>query len=171
MAPVTSVEWLDEREQGAWRALQFMQMRLSARLARDLAADTGLSYPDYLVLVALTDRPDGRMRAFELGEQLGWEQSRVSHHVGRMAHRGLATREANDSDRRGADIVVTPQGRAAIEAAAPCHVAAVRRAFLDHVTPEQLDAIAAAATAVLDALERPPADGPAAGTRQRRPVS
>jgi DNA-binding MarR family transcriptional regulator len=156
MADVTSVEaraWLDDREQQAWRALQFMHMRLNARLARDLAAETGLSYPDYVVLVALTDRPDGRMRAFELGEQLGWEQSRVSHHLGRMARRGLVTREANGSDRRGADICVTPHGRDTIAAAAPGHVAAVRRAFLDHVTPAELDAIASAATKVLAALD------------------
>jgi DNA-binding MarR family transcriptional regulator len=156
MADVTSVEaqeWLDDREQQAWRALQFMQMRLNARLARDLAAESGLSYPDYVVLVALTERPDGRMRAFEPGDQLGWEQSRVSHHLGRMARRGLVTREANDSDRRGADICVTPHGRETIAAAAPGHVAAVRRAFLDHVTPAELDAIASAATKVLAALD------------------
>ena len=66
-----------------------MQMRLEGELARQLAADSGLSYPDYLVLVALTDRPDGRMRLFELAGVLGWEKSRLSHHVARMATRGL----------------------------------------------------------------------------------
>ena len=60
------VRWLDPAEERAWRALQFMQMRLEGALARQLVADSGLSYPDYLVLVALTDRPDGRMRLFEL---------------------------------------------------------------------------------------------------------
>ena len=63
----TTCEWLNEREERAWRALQFMQMRLEGELARQLAADSGLSYPDYVVLVALTDQPDGRMRLFELG--------------------------------------------------------------------------------------------------------
>ena len=47
------MQWLSEREERAWRALQFMQMRLEGALARQLAADSGLSYPDYLVLVAL----------------------------------------------------------------------------------------------------------------------
>ena len=64
---VDDVRWLNEREERAWRALQFMQMRLEGELARQLAADSGLSYPDYLVLVALTDRPDGRMRAVRAG--------------------------------------------------------------------------------------------------------
>ena len=102
------VRWLNEREERAWRALQFMQMRLEGELARQLAADSGLSYPDYLVLVALTDRPDGRMRLFELGRTCsGWEKSRLSHHVARMADRGLVTKEKCDSDRRGAFVVVT----------------------------------------------------------------
>ena len=82
------VRWLNEREERAWRSLQFMQLRLEGELARQLAADSGLSYPDYLVLVALTDRRDGRMRLFELASVLGWEKSRLSHHVGRMADRG-----------------------------------------------------------------------------------
>ncbi len=61
---MSEARWLDEREERAWRALQFMQLRLTDLLARDLAATSHLSYPDYLVLVALTDRADGRMRLF-----------------------------------------------------------------------------------------------------------
>ena len=123
----TSVRWLNDREQRSWRALQTMQMRLEGELARQLAADSGMSYPDYVVLVALTDRVDGRLRSFELADVLGWERSRLSHHVGRMAGRGLVAKEPCNSDRRGAYVVVTDEGRDAIEAAAPGHVEAVRQ--------------------------------------------
>jgi DNA-binding MarR family transcriptional regulator len=150
-----NVRWLDERELRAWRSLQFMQMRLEGELARQLAADSGLSYPDYLVLVALTDRPDGRMRLFELAEALGWEKSRVSHQVARMAERRLVAKEKCDSDRRGAFVVVTAVGRREIEAAAPGHVAAVRRLFVDRLTADQLDAVGDAAEIVLAALGEP----------------
>lgn len=149
------LRWLNEREERAWRALQFMQMRVEGELARQLAADSGLSYPDYLVLVALTDRPDGRMRLFELAAVLGWEKSRLSHQVGRMVERGLVKKETCDSDRRGAYVVVTNRGRREIEAAAPGHVAAVRRLFVDRLTPEQLDAIGDVAELVLAALDEP----------------
>ena len=141
--------WLTEREERAWRALQFMQLRLEGELARQLVAESGLSYPNYLVLVALTDSPRGRMRLFELGNVLGWEKSRLSHHISRMVDRGLVTKEACESDRRGAYVVVTKLGRKEIEAAAPGHVATVRRLFIDQLTPDQLDAIAVAADAVL----------------------
>ena len=147
------VQWLDEREERAWRALQFMQMRLEGELARQLATAAGLSYPDYLVLVALTDRPDGRMRLFELGDVLGWEKSRLSHHVSRMAGRELVQKERCGDDRRGAYVAVTQKGRKEIERAAPGHVATVRRLFVDRLTPEQLDVIGDAAEAVLAGFE------------------
>ncbi len=152
---MNDVRWLEEREERAWRSLQFMQMRLEGELARQLAADSGLSYPDYLVLVALTDRPDGRMRLFELTGVLGWEKSRLSHQVSRMADRGLVKKEKCNSDRRGAYVIVTRQGGRVIEAAAPGHVAAVRRLFVDRLTAAQLDVIGAAAETVLAALDEP----------------
>lgn len=145
--------WLNEREEQAWRSLQFMHMRLDGELAHQLTADSGLSYPDYQVLVALTDRPDGRMRLFELSAELSWEKSRLSHHVGRMASRGLVEKEKCDSDRRGAFVVVTSRGRREIAAAAPGHVAAVRRLFVDRLTPSQLDAVGEAADIVLAAFD------------------
>ena len=146
------VAWLDEREERAWRALQLMQMRLTAELARQLAAESRLSYQDYLVLVALTDAPDGRLRLFQLAAELGWEKSRLSHHVARMAGRGLVTKERCGDDRRGSFVVATGAGREELAAAAPGHVAAVRRLFLDRLTPAQLDALGRAAEAVLEAL-------------------
>jgi DNA-binding MarR family transcriptional regulator len=145
------VRWLTEQEERAWRTLQLMQLRLEGELARQLAADSGLSYPDYLVLAALTARED-RMRVFELASVLGWEKSRLSHHLGRMVDRGLVAKEPCPDDRRGSFIVVTPQGRREIEAAAPGHVEAVRRLFIDQLDPAQLDAVGDVAETVLAAL-------------------
>ena len=147
------VRWLDEREERAWRALQFMAMRLDARLASELAAVCDLSYSDYTVLVALTDRPDGRMRPFELAATLGWEKSRVSHQIARMVDRGLVTKDKCGDDRRGAFVVATDRGLAAIKEAAPHHVATVRRLFVDPLTPDELDALGRAAQKILDAME------------------
>jgi DNA-binding MarR family transcriptional regulator len=150
------VRWLDEDEAAAWRGLQAMQAQLNARLARQLALDSDLSYQDYAVLVALTDQPDGRLRAFELGGALGWEKSRVSHHVSRMVARGLVTRRKCPSDQRGAFVVVTDGGRAAIEAAAPGHVAAVRHYVIDRLTDAQLAALRSIADTVIEALAAAP---------------
>jgi DNA-binding MarR family transcriptional regulator len=146
--------WLDPREAAAWRALQAMQLRVNGELSRDLTAGSRLSYQDYVVLVVLTDSPDGRVRQFELADVLGWERSRLSHHLARMAARGLVSKERCAADRRGAFVVVTEEGRREIEAAAPGHVAAVRRCFIDVLSPGQLDAVRDVAEAVLSAFER-----------------
>ncbi len=152
--------WLDEGEAAAWRGVMRMQAHLTSELGRRLAVDSTLSYSDYEVLVALTDEPDGRLRLFGLAEGLGWEQSRLSHHVARMAARDLVTKEPCEEDRRGSFVAVTDDGRAAIAQAAPGHVTAVRELFIDRVTPAQLKAVTEVAAAVLAASEaqRLPAD-------------
>lgn len=149
---MTDIEWLDDREARAWRGLQLMHHQVDGELARRLASESDLSYPDYVVLVVLTDQPDGRIRLFELGRELAWEKSRLSHHVSRMVQRGLVTKERCPTDRRGAFVVITDQGRSEIEAAAPGHLAAVRELFIDLLDDRQLDTLAEVADTVLGAM-------------------
>jgi DNA-binding MarR family transcriptional regulator len=152
MAVMGDTRWLDAREARAWRRFITMQVQLRARMARQLQRDSGLSEADYEVLVQLSEAPDGRQRVFELGRATQWEKSRLSHHLTRMAQRGLVARETCPTDFRGAFVVLTDAGRAAIEAAAPQHVEHVRRWFIDALTPEQLEALADMSEAVLDRL-------------------
>ena len=144
--------WLTDDEARAWRGFERMRVELSARLDRSLLHDSGLSGPDYEVLVHLSETPGGRLRAFELGAQMQWEKSRLSHHLSRMERRGLVRREHCPTDARGLFVALTDHGRAAIEEAAPQHVEQVRQHFIDVLTPEQLEAMAGIAGAVLDAL-------------------
>lgn len=144
--------WLDGSEQAAWRSVVRMHSHLIADLARRLATESNLSYQDYEVLVALTEQPTGRTRSFLLAEELAWEKSRLSHHVTRMAARGLVAKEPCAEDRRGSFVAITDEGRAAIAAAAPGHVAAVRELFVDRLTPTQLATVARVADTVLAGL-------------------
>jgi DNA-binding MarR family transcriptional regulator len=148
---VKTTPWLNDSQLRAWKNLSLMQLQLSAQLSRELAAE-GLSYQDYLVLASLSDQPDGRRRVVELGAELGWEKSRISHHITRMCERGLVEKERCPTDQRGSFVVLTDDGRRAVAAAAPGHVAAVRRLFLDLITPEQLGVINAVAATVLENL-------------------
>jgi DNA-binding MarR family transcriptional regulator len=129
MTPTTP--WLSEQEQQLWRSWLALGSALPAVLHRELQADAGLSLPDFDVLVQLTESDGGRLRVSELARSLGWERSRLSHHVARMERRELVTREDCVDDGRGAFVVLAPAGRAAIEQAAPHHVRTVRRVFLD----------------------------------------
>ncbi len=153
LGTMNSPRWLDADEQRAWRAYLRMQGRLTARLNRQLQADSGLSLADYEVLVHLTDREEGRLRPFELQRDLQWEQSRLSHHLTRMQRRGLVRREECADDGRGAYVVITEEGRRAITAAAPGHVETVRHLFFDGLTREQVAALERLAADVLGRLD------------------
>jgi DNA-binding MarR family transcriptional regulator len=155
----SDVRWLTAEEERVWRRWLTLNARLSATLQRELQDDAGLSMPDFEVLVHLTDSPEGRMRVTDLARLLRWERSRVSHHVTRMESRRLVQRVECAEDGRGAFIVITPQGRAGIEQAAPGHVNTVRRLVFDALSPEEVDAfgtIIEKALAQLDNPARPP---------------
>ena len=145
---VTSTNWLSPEEARAWRALQNLNMPLAAALNRQLSRDSNLSNADYAVLVQLSEADGQRLRARDMVQAIGWEKSRLSHHIRRMETRELVAREECLTDGRGAFITLTPTGRAAIEQAAPGHVAAVRSYFIDLLTPEQLETFAVIAETV-----------------------
>jgi DNA-binding MarR family transcriptional regulator len=149
----SDVQWLTAQEQRVWRRWLTLNARLSAALHKELQDDAGLSMPDFEVLVHLTDSPEGRIRVTDLARLLQWERSRVSHHVTRMERRRLVQRVECAEDGRGAFIVITPQGRAAIEQAAPGHVKAVRRIVFDALSPEDLDAFATVIEKALTQLD------------------
>jgi len=163
----SDVRWLTAEEERLWRRWLTLNARLAATLHRELQDDAGLSMPDFEVLVHLTDSPEGRVRVTDLARLLQWERSRVSHHVTRMERRRLVQRVECAEDGRGAFIVITPQGRAAIEQAAPDHVTTVRRLVFDALSPEEVDALAAIidkALAQLDNQAGPPPNAESALT-------
>ena len=138
----TEPDWLNPREDRAWRAFMHARHQLNAFLNQHLLQDSGLSDADYEILAVLSGHPTGQMAEQELGALVQWEKSRLSHQVRRMQERGLVVREANPADGRSAMICLLPAGRRAIEDAAPQHVRNVRRHFIDLFTPAELDTFA-----------------------------
>jgi DNA-binding MarR family transcriptional regulator len=121
-----------------------VQMRLNYEMNRQLQSDSGLSLADYHVLNALTDAPDGRLQVSDLAALIGWERSRASHQLRRLCERGLAERIRSEDDGRATDATLTKAGREAMAAAAPAHVALVRRMFIDPIPDELLPSLTAA---------------------------
>ncbi len=150
------MRWLTPEEQRAWRGFVRLHERLGGRLGRRLQSESNVSAADFAVLVHLTDSPEGRQRYQDLARALEWEKSRMSHHIARMAGRGMVVREECAEDGRGAYVVITDVGRAAIEAAAPRHVEAVRELFMDHVTPAELRVLAEISERVIGKLDEDP---------------
>ena len=129
--PAPAGGWLDEDQQRAWLAYVRVQLRLAYELNRQLLADSDMSLPDYDVLTALSVAEGGRMQITVLAAQIGWERSRVSHHVRRMSARGLVTCGLSATDRRVTEVTLTARGWQAQEEAAPGHVELVRRLFFE----------------------------------------
>ncbi|MGC9669122.1 MarR family winged helix-turn-helix transcriptional regulator [Planosporangium sp. 12N6] len=154
---MTGPRWLDEREHRAWRDFHVMRRRLESVVNRQLLHDAGLSAADYELLVPLSEAPGQRLRARDLGREVDWEKSRLSHHIGRMERRGLIERRECPTDARGAFIHLTEKGRLAVETVAPGHVETVRRYFIDLLTPAELDTL----TSIADRVIRRVAEGTA----------
>lgn len=139
---------MDADQQRAWLAYIRVQLRLAYEMNRELLADSGLSLPDYDVLTALSVADDGRMPITVLAAQIGWERSRVSHHVRRMAKRGLVTCDLSAADKRVTEVTLTPTGWQVHRDAAPGHVDLVRRLFFDGLPEALLEPLSAALEAM-----------------------
>ncbi|KAA9395383.1 MarR family transcriptional regulator [Kocuria coralli] len=133
--------WLSDAEQQTWRHFLFGSRALIRGIDRQLTRDSNLSAAEYEVLVPLSESEAGMMRSRDLLNFLGWERSRLSHLLTRMDRRGLISRHPCPGDARGLDVRVTEEGRQAIEAAAPAHLAMVRAVLMDELTDQEAAAI------------------------------
>jgi DNA-binding MarR family transcriptional regulator len=146
--------WLDEREAHLWRAWLRVAHELPRALEEEINQGSGLSAADYAVLIPLSESADGVLRPRDIGREIWWDRSRLSHQLTRMEKRGLVAREECAEDGRGALVRMTPAGRAAIEGAAPDHVEATRRYFFDHLSSRDIDVLSRVFDRVLVNLDR-----------------
>lgn len=147
-------DWLTDTEQATWRGILRMHANLMTAMARGLEADSDMSMADYEVLAMLSEAPDAELHTRDLRFELQWEKSRLAHHVRQLEERGLVECDTSVEDGHAPMISLTETGRAAIDAAAPAHVARVRELFFDVLTPEQVRVLGDAAAAVLENVGR-----------------
>ena len=145
---------MSEDEQCTWRAFLTAMRLLTDQLDRELQHDANIPHTYYEILVALSEAPGRRLRMNQLAEVCQSSRSRLSHAVNRLEEAGWVRREACPTDKRGALAVMTDDGFAAIEAAAPGHVEGVRRHVFDVLTPEQVRQLGEISVAIRDGLLR-----------------
>lgn len=115
--------------------------RLMVELNRQLQADSDMSLPEYRILVMLSEAPGGSLRMSDLADGVLSSRSRLTHQIRRMEDQGMVRRTSCEEDGRGVRAHLTEEGMRRLRAAAPGHVAAVRRTFVDLLSPEELTAI------------------------------
>lgn len=133
-------ELLSPREVELWHAIKVIgQMALSV-VGLKIEAQTSLSGADFGVLSRLEDLGNGEMSQRGLSQSLGWEKSRLSHHLKRMEKRGLIKRYPA-SFSTGVSVMIEPAGKEAIALARPIHAAIVRKYVLQHVNADEKSAL------------------------------
>jgi DNA-binding MarR family transcriptional regulator len=129
--------WLTEEQQGSWRHYLEGTARFVEALGAVHDRTLELTLGEYSLLVQLSEAPERTMRMSTLADGLVLSRSRLTHTVARMEARGLVERRAAEGDRRGVNCTMTDAGFAVLAAAAPGHVAAVRRIMVDALEPEE----------------------------------
>jgi DNA-binding MarR family transcriptional regulator len=149
---MTEPRWLDARQQRAWRSFLTASRLLHAQLDRELQHDSGMPHTYYEILVRLSEAPGRVLRMSELADASESSRSRLSHAVTRLEEAGWVIRESCPTDRRGAFARLTDEGFTALVAAAPSHVASVRRLLIDRLTDEQLEQLRVISDTILGGL-------------------
>src|SRR5699024_1519736 len=131
-------KWLSAAEQRAWRAFLTGSAWLQEALNNDLEEENDLSMNEYEILVRLSEAPEQRARMSVLAEHLGHSRYRLTHTIASRQRQGGVERAPYAEDGRGVEAVLTDRGYETLVAAAPSHVASVRRHLVDVLTPEQM---------------------------------
>lgn len=130
--------WLTEDELAAWLRLVGVVERLPGVLETQLRRDSGLTHYEYFVLAMLSEAEERTLRMRWLADRTNATLPRLSHVVRRLEERGLVERFPCPEDGRATNARLTDAGWDLVVAAAPGHVANVRRHVIDVLTPEQL---------------------------------
>jgi DNA-binding MarR family transcriptional regulator len=130
---------LSPQEFRVWHAFKLMGEDVMERVGRDITEATGLSGPDFGVLSRVVDMGKGEMRQQRLAESMGWDKSRLSHHLTRMQRRHLIDRV--EAEKRVVLVVITKVGRAKLDAARPVHAESIRRNLLSRLSAQQIEMI------------------------------
>lgn len=142
--------WLDRGQMAAWVRFVAVLELLPGVLDSQLRHDSGVTHFEYFVMAVLSETPGGTMRMAELAGATNATLSRLSHVVARLEERGLVERSPSPDNGRVTNARLTEGGREQMRAAAPGHVATVRRHVIDVLTPEQVTQL----TAISDAMLR-----------------
>jgi len=143
--------WLSPDEQRAWRAYLRASRLIEEALDRDLQSH-GVQLTEYEIISMLSEAPGRRLRMSTLADLVVQSRSRLTHTATRLERRGWVVRESCLDDKRGVELVLTPDGWGAVQEMARIHVASVRRSVLDPVPPELFVALGQAMDHVRAAL-------------------
>lgn len=123
----------------AWELYFTTTARLTERIEAALKCQSGLSMPEYSVLL-MTDRAgEAGIRPSVLAHEVVFSRSRLTHTMKRLESRNLISRRPCQGDGRGGLVFLTDAGKRLFDEAAIVQRDVIRRLFLNEITPEEID--------------------------------
>ncbi len=123
----------------AWELYFTTTARLTERIEVALKCQSGLSMPEYSVLL-MTDRAgEAGIRPSVLAHKVVFSRSRLTHTMKRLESRDLISRRPCQGDGRGGLVFLTDAGKRLFDEAAIVQRDVIRRLFLNEITPEEID--------------------------------
>jgi DNA-binding MarR family transcriptional regulator len=154
-AEVDEPRWLTEEQQGAWRRLAAVMLKLPTELDRQLQRDADMTHFEYWVVAMLSEAPGHRLQLKDLAGQSNSSPSRLSHVLRRLEERGWVVREPNPNDARASDALLTEAGWNQVAASAPGHVEAVQQLIFDGLTAKDVEDLARVCERIVARLDAP----------------
>ena len=129
---------LTAREERAWRSFIRLIVQLPREIDEDMLRRNGLSLTRYVVLMQLSEAPEGSRRMGDLANAVAISPSRMTRIIQSMVGEGLVTRQVDPGDARASRAVLADAGFALLQEAWPAHLAAVRSLVFDRIDADDL---------------------------------
>ena len=126
---------IDEPHLAAWRSLLNAHATMTARIEEALA-EAGL--PPLAWYDVLWPLYDGPLRMRDLaGRVVTISRSGLTRLVDRIEAAGLLERRAAEGDRRGTEVVITPEGKKLLRRMWPVYAGVLRECFVDALSESE----------------------------------
>ena len=126
----------------AWRSYLQSHASILRVLDADLAADHGLTTRDYEVLLYLSQAEDRRLPMSALAERTMLTRSGITRLIDGLVASGLIERVSCPNDARVSYAHLTDTGYEKLRQAGCSHVTSIRKMFLEHFSPEEVELLA-----------------------------
>ena len=123
----------------AWELYFTTTARLTERIEAALKCQSGLSMPEYSVLLVTDRAGEAGIRPSVLAHKVVFSRSRLTHTMKRLESRNLISRRPCQGDGRGGLVFLTDAGKRLFDEAAIVQRDVIRRLFLNEITPEEID--------------------------------
>ncbi len=133
---------LDGAALDAWRSYLRSHASILRLLDAELAAEHNMTARDYEVLLYLAQAPERRLPMSALAERTMLTRSGITRLIDGLVDVGLIERVSCPNDARVSYAQLTDTGYEKLRQAGCTHVASIRRLFLEHFTPEEIDQLA-----------------------------